>query len=99
MPAGVFIPSYDLKHTCGRRLRAASVSLETRKVLLGHTDGDIMSHYSAPELKELIDAAPRICRDKSGKTPALTLLERRTAAERHAPEGRLFRRPCSGMCQ
>jgi hypothetical protein len=67
------------KHTCGRRLRAAGVSLETRKVLLGHTNGDITSHYSALELRELIDAMQRICRDESGKTPALTLLKRQTA--------------------
>jgi len=39
---------HDLKHTFGRRLRAAGVSLETRKMLLGHTNGDITSHYSAP---------------------------------------------------
>jgi len=33
------------------------VPLETRKVLLGHKTGDITSHYSAPELAELIRAA------------------------------------------
>src|SRR5207244_8781430 len=48
---------HDLKHTFGRRLRTAGVSLETRKVLLGHKTGDITSHYSAPELAELIRAA------------------------------------------
>ena len=46
-----------LKHTFGRRLRTAGVPLETRKVLLGHKSGDITSHYSAPELAELIRAA------------------------------------------
>jgi hypothetical protein len=35
-----------LKHTFGRRL-----------CLLGHKTGDITSHYSAPELSELIRAA------------------------------------------
>jgi integrase len=39
-----------LKHTCGRRLRAAGVSRETRKIYLGHTDGDITTHYSAAEI-------------------------------------------------
>lgn len=67
---------HDLKHTCGRRLRAQGVPLETRKVLLGHTNGDITSHYSAPELKELIDAMERIV-EKSGKNPALTLIGER----------------------
>ncbi|HYQ71009.1 MAG TPA: site-specific integrase [Gammaproteobacteria bacterium] len=38
---------HDLKHTFGRRLRAAGVPLETRKVLLGHRNGDITTHYSA----------------------------------------------------
>ena len=68
---------HDLKHTFGRRLRAAGVSLETRKVLLGHTTGDITSHYSAPELDELIQATGCVCRTKSGKSPALTLLKHR----------------------
>ena len=48
---------HDLKHTFSRRLRTAGVPLETRKVLLGHKTGDITSHYSAPELAELIRAA------------------------------------------
>ena len=48
---------HDLKHTFGRRLRTAGVLLETRKVLLGHKTGNITSHYSAPELAELIRAA------------------------------------------
>jgi integrase len=64
-----------LKHTYGRRwLRAAGVSLETRKVLLGHHNGDIKTHHSAPELRELLDAANKVCRKKSGKIPALTLI-------------------------
>jgi len=67
---------HDLKHTFGRRLRAAGVGEETRKVLLGHTNGDITTHYSAAELGELINAVNRI--DRSLATPAITLL--RTAA-------------------
>lgn len=70
---------HDLKHTFGRRLRAAGVSLETRKVLLGHKNGDITSHYSAPELEELIRAANKVCGEETGKTPALTLLKRKAA--------------------
>ena len=57
---------HDLKHTFGRRLRAAGVELESRKVLLGHRNGDITTHYSAPELEELIEAANRVCDGKSG---------------------------------
>ena len=55
---------HDLKHTFGRRLRAAGVPLETRKVLLGHKSGDITTHYSAPELAELLEAANRVARPK-----------------------------------
>ena len=51
---------HDLKHTFGRRLRTAGVPLETRKVLLGHKSGDITTHYSAPELAELVEAANRV---------------------------------------
>jgi integrase len=51
---------HDLKHTFGRRLRAAGVPLETRKVLLGHKSGDITTHYSAPEIAELLEAANRV---------------------------------------
>lgn len=39
---------HDLKHTFGRRLRAAGVSEETRKVLLGHTNGDISRLTTPP---------------------------------------------------
>ena len=68
---------HDLKHTFGRRLRAAGVPLETRKVLLGHRNGDITSHYSAPEIEELLAAAKHVCGVNSRKTPALTILKRK----------------------
>lgn len=65
---------HNLKHTFGRRLRAAGVPLETRKVLLHHTSGDITTHYSGAELKELIDAVEGICDADSGIS--LTVLKR-----------------------
>ncbi len=71
---------HDLKHTFGRRLRAAGVSLETRKVLLGHTTGDVTTHYSAPELAELIEAAERVVGSDSRKTPKLVVLRLREQA-------------------
>ncbi len=70
---------HDLKHTFGRRLRAAGVPLETRKVLLGHRNGDITTHYSAPELEELLEATNRVCEEQSGKSPALVVLKQKTA--------------------
>ena len=69
---------HDMKHTFGRRLRAAGVPLETCKMLLGHHNGDITSHDSTPELVELIDAANKVCEGKSGKIPALMMLKQKT---------------------
>lgn len=63
---------HDLKHTFGRRLRAAGVSFEDRQDLLGHKSGRITTHYSAAELSTLIEAANRAV--ESRKTPALTIL-------------------------
>ena len=51
---------HNLKHTFGRRLRAVGVPLETRKVLLHHTTGDITIHYSPADIKELIDAVEKL---------------------------------------
>ncbi len=71
---------HNLKHTFGRRLRAAGVPLETRKVLLGHTNNDITSHYSMLEIKELLEAANRVCQSSADKMPTLTLLKRKVAS-------------------
>ena len=71
---------HDLKHTFGRRLRAADLPLETRKVLLGHRIGDITTHYSAPELEELLEAANKVCEEKSGKSLALVMLKQNAAS-------------------
>lgn len=72
--AGIPARVHDLKHTFGRRLRAAGVHRETRKVLLGHRDGDITTHYSAPEIEELLEAAERVSGPNSRKTPELVIL-------------------------
>ncbi|WP_333908319.1 tyrosine-type recombinase/integrase [Pseudomonas aestuarii] len=66
---------HDLKHTFGRRLRAAGVTEEDRKALLGHRNGSITSHYSAAELGKLIDEANKISATDS-RGPALTILRR-----------------------
>ena len=64
---------HDLKHTFGRRLRAAGVSLEDRQDLLGHRSGKITTHYSAAELSRLIEYANSIC-DRDGTRPELVIL-------------------------
>ena len=66
---------HDLKHTFGRRLRAAGVSFEDRQDLLGHRSGRITTHYSAPELHRLIEAANSVC-DVGRGQPELVVLRR-----------------------
>jgi len=68
---------HDLKHTFGRRLRAAGVSFEDRQDLLGHRSGRVTTHYSAAELESLIAAAERVCGEHSRKTPALVVLKQK----------------------
>jgi len=64
---------HDLKHTFGRRLRAAGVSFEDRQDLLGHRSGKITTHYSAAELFRLVEHANRLC-DRDGTLPELVIL-------------------------
>ena len=71
---------HDLKHTFGRRLRAAGVSFEDRQDLLGHRSGRITTHYSAAELANLIEAANKVCDAGSRKTPALVILKKQPPA-------------------
>jgi integrase len=70
---------HDLKHTFGRRLRAAGVSFEDRQDLLGHKSGRVTTHYSAAELGNLIEASNRVCGENSRKSPALVVLKRKAA--------------------
>jgi len=73
---GILKGVHNLRHTFGRRLRGAGVPLETRKTLLGHANGDITTHYSAAELRELIDAVGRIVDRGTAQTPTLTVVKR-----------------------
>ena len=63
---------HDLKHTFGRRLRAAGVTFEDRQDLLGHKSRRITTHYSEAELANLIAAADKACDSKSRKIPAIS---------------------------
>jgi hypothetical protein len=72
---------YHLKHTFGRRLRAAGVSFEDRQDLLGHKSGRITTHYSQAELENLIAAANRVCGDEYRKSPALVILKKKRHLE------------------
>lgn len=65
---------HDLKHTFGRRLRAAGVSFEDRQDLLGHRSGRITTHYSAAELSKLLDAANSVV-NVADQKPELVVLK------------------------
>jgi len=69
---------HDLKHTFGRRLKAAGVGSEDRQVLLGHKGESVTSHYSAAEILNLIKAANRAMR-KEANSPTLAMLRQRVA--------------------
>lgn len=71
---------HDLKHTFGRRLRAAGVSFEDRQDLLGHKSGRITTHYSPAELHNLIAAANKVCGHRNSGT-VLTLLRTKNIVE------------------
>lgn len=64
---------HDLKHSFGRRLRAAGVSFEDRQDLLGHKSSRITTHYSAAELQQLLNAANKVTQ-KINSTPTFTVL-------------------------
>ena len=64
-----FIRVHDLKHTYGHRLRAAGVGFEDRKILLGHKSDHVTTHYSAPEIGALIEAAEKVCELGPAKVP------------------------------
>jgi integrase len=69
---GLEVRIHDLKHTFGRRLRAANVSFEDRQDLLGHKSTRMTDHYSSAELGNLIAAAEKVCVNASRKIHATT---------------------------
>ena len=64
---------HDLKHTFGRRLRAAGVGFKDRQDLLGRRSGRITTHDSAAELDRLIEAAGAVA-EQNGRKPELVVL-------------------------
>lgn len=68
---------HDLKHTFGRRLRSAGVSFEDRQDLLGHKSGRITTHYSAPELINLIRASETVCVQGGPKMDSIVFLKKK----------------------
>jgi hypothetical protein len=52
----------------------AGVSFEDRKLFLGHKGQHVTTHYSAPEIGALIEAAERVCRLESRASPAISVV-------------------------
>jgi integrase len=69
---------HDLKHTFGRRLRAAGVTFEDRQVLLGHKSQSVTTHYSAPDVANLVAAANRVAATEGHKVDTMTILRRKS---------------------
>ena len=68
---------HNLRHTYATRLRAAGVSHEDRKDLLGHSNGSMTTHYSQAEVSNLIAASNKACEEMV--KPLLTLARVRNA--------------------
>ena len=68
---------HDLRHTFGRRLRASGVRFEDIQDLLGHKSSRITTHYSGPEVSNLIEAANKVCSSSSRPSPSLVILKRK----------------------
>ena len=82
---------HDLRHTFGHRLRAAGVSYEDRQDLLGHRSDRITTHYSAPDIARLIEAAERVCARRPNtvlRIAAHTNLAQWQESASAVPEGR-----------
>ncbi len=67
---------HDLKHTFGCRLRAAGVSFEDRQDLLGHKSNRMTTHYSEPELINLISASERVSAHHWHKSGTMVILRK-----------------------
>jgi integrase len=68
---------HNLRHTYATRLRAAGVSHEDRRDLLGHSHGSMTTHYSQAEIYNLIAASNKACVEMV--KPLLTLAKVRNA--------------------
>ncbi len=78
---------HDLKHTFGRRLRAAGVSFEDRQDLLGHRSGRITTHYSSAELSNLYEAANKVCEPHKSGLSVACLYDKKLARKSEAQSG------------
>ena len=55
---------HALKHTYGARLKAAGVSKDDRRDLLGHKNGDVTDLYCAKELTRMLENTNKVTQEK-----------------------------------
>ncbi|MET0002068.1 MAG: site-specific integrase [Candidatus Thiodiazotropha sp.] len=72
---------HDLKHTYGRRLFKAGVSIEIRRYLLGHKvkKDSVTNHYSEPDLETLLEHSNKVCHMKINDSPTYASLLQRAS--------------------
>ena len=61
-----------------KNIKLYELSGRTGQDLLGHESGRITTHYSAAELHNLLEAADKVSGENSRKSPAMTILNRKT---------------------
>lgn len=64
----------SMEFTSGPRREFISAPSLTRTDILGHEGGNITTHYSVAEIRELVEAVERIVEASSDATPSLTLI-------------------------
>jgi hypothetical protein len=84
---------HDLRHTFAHRLRAANVTREDRKALLGHKDGDVTTGYSAEDWAQLLGCVEKLCDENRG-----TVLRIRSGCKTGAAESREARESSASTC-
>ncbi len=67
---------HDLKHTYGRRLRAAGVSFEDRQDLLGHKSSGSLPIIRHRNSSNLMHAAESICIKDRSKLGTMVILRK-----------------------
>lgn len=82
------VRGHDLRHTFGRRLRAAGVPEETRSELLGHKRGSITTHYSVAEVAELVRAVELIAEKRGPDSDGVAVVKFRHGHKMPTPEKR-----------
>jgi integrase len=75
--ANIDVRIHDYRHTFGHRLRVEGVDEETRAALLGHTTGNITTHYSEATLDMLFEAVDRITTHRPESPGVIVLDEHR----------------------